>query len=207
MAWATGLASRSMKRRGSTPLPPVHYVRAPWSPWSPASICPTVAASASRTRWWWQTRPPATHRNCSPGSPRNWPSCRRFTDRAKHCRFQKWTCTGDRRPAVADHRVPARQARQGPGVRAHQAQERALRQGRRQDLQRRREGGDRDGGPARHHLPLPRRLRLRVHGQPGLRAAPAAGVAGRRQRPASCSRGCRCRWPSTTAHRCTSSCR
>ncbi|MFD1271976.1 elongation factor P [Streptomyces kaempferi] len=34
-------------------------------------------------------------------------------------------------------RVPARQARQGPGLRAHQAEERALRQGRRQDVQRR----------------------------------------------------------------------
>ncbi|MGN5378096.1 elongation factor P [Streptomyces lasalocidi] len=32
-------------------------------------------------------------------------------------------------------RVPARQARQGPGLRAHQAEERAVRQGRRQDLQ------------------------------------------------------------------------
>ena len=49
--------------------------------------------------------------------------------------------------------------------------------------------------------------RLRVHGRPGLRAAPAARSRWSATRPTTCSRACRCRSRSARAHRCTSSCR
>ena len=130
---------------------------------------------------------------------------RSTTDVASTADFKNGLVLQHRRPAVADHRVPARQARQGSGLRADEAEERAVGQGRRQDLQRRGEGGDRHRGPSRRHLPVPRRHRLRVHGLRGLRAAPAVGGVGRSTPPASCSRACRCRSPSTTARRCTSS--
>ena len=132
---------------------------------------------------------------------------RSSTDRGIDRRLQERARPADRRPAVADHRVPARQAGQGSRLRAHQAQERAVRQGRRQDVQRRREGGDRDRRPPRHHLPVPRRHATSSSWTP---------------RTTSSTR-CRSRWSATTrelpagehagadrvprrARRCTSSC-
>ena len=58
--------------------------------------------------------------------------------------------------ALDRRRVPARQARQGRRVRPDQAQERALRQGRRQDLQRRHQGRDRQRRQARDAVPRTR---------------------------------------------------
>ena len=86
----------------------------------------------------------------------------------------------DPRPArgpVQGRRVPAREAGQGRRLRAHQAQERPHRRRGRPHLPGRREaraGHHRQAGDA---VPLPRRRRLRVHGQRDLR--PAA----RRRRP------------------------
>ena len=148
---------------------------------------------------------------CLPGSPRNW---RFFSERlgvvptvASTADFKNGLVLqidGQLWQIVEfQHVKPGK----GPGVRAHQAQERAVRQGRRQDLQRRGEGGDRDRRPPRRHLPVPRRQRLRVHGQ--LRTTSSTRCRSRWSAtpPTSCWRACRCRWPSTTARRCTSSCR
>ena len=77
-----------------------------------------------------------------------------------------------RGPAVVRRGVPARQARQGPGVRADQAQARPVRQGRRQDVQRGPEGRDRQRRPPRHAVPLQGRDRLRLHGRVDLRPDP-----------------------------------
>ena len=57
--------------------------------------------------------------------------------RGHHERPEERPRAQHRRPAVDRRRVPAREARQGPRLRAHQAQGRAVRQGRRQDVQRR----------------------------------------------------------------------
>src|SRR4029079_15489254 len=110
--------------------PPVHCLLALRSPWNPVSIWPTTAASELRTRWSSAIRPPTY----SPGSPKNWRSSRRTTERGIDRRLQEWACPADRRPAVADRRVPTRQAREGSGLRADQTEERVVRQGRRQDL-------------------------------------------------------------------------
>ena len=78
------------------------------------------------------------------------------------------------------HRVPARQARQGPRLRADQAEERRVRQDRRQDLQRRHQGRDGQRRQAHDAVPLQRRHVVRVHGHPDLR--PDRGLARRRRR-------------------------
>ena len=74
-----------------------------------------------------------------------------------------------RRPALAGHLVPAPQARQGRRGRALQAEERRVRQDRRQDLQRRRQGRGRERRQADDAVPLQRRHVLRLHGHRHLR--------------------------------------
>ena len=76
------------------------------------------------------------------------------------------------RAAVVRRGVPARQARQGPGLRAHQAQERAVRQGGRQDVQRRHQGRHGHRRQARHAVPLQGRRGLHVHGLLDVRPDP-----------------------------------
>ena len=83
--------------------------------------------------------------------------------------------------------VPARQARQGPGLRADQAEERHERQGRRQGLQRRRQGRDGERRQADDAVPLQRRLRLHLHGRRHLRPDPRAPRSSATRR-STCSR-------------------
>ena len=84
---------------------------------------------------------------CPPGT--------RLAPRGHHERPQERPGAQPRRPAVDRRRVPARQARQGRRVRADDAEERALRQGRGPHVQRRHQGRDRDRGQARDDLPVP----------------------------------------------------
>ena len=96
-------------------------------------------------------------------------------------------------------RVPAREAGQGRRVRADQAQELPHRRGDRTHLPRRREGaarGDRQAGDA---VPLPRRQRLRVHGQRELRPDPRRAVRPRATRRSTSRRATPPSCRSTTA--------
>ena len=113
-------------------------------------------------------RAPHTPARAAPAPP----TSAGVTPLGHHERPQERPGAEPRRPAVVRHRVPARQAGQGRRVRAHQAQERAHRQGRRQDLQRGHQGRDRHRRQARHDVPLQGRRRLRVHGQRHLRPDP-----------------------------------
>ena len=100
-----------------------------------------------------------------------------------HQRSQERNVAQPARGSVLGGRVPARQAGQGRRLRAHQAQERAHRRGDRAHLPGRREarpGRDRQAGDA---VPVPRRRRLRVHGQHRLRAAARPAGQPRRRRP------------------------
>ena len=82
----------------------------------------------------------------------------------------------------------------------------AVRQDRRQDLQRRRQGRDRQRRQAQHAVPLQRRHRLRLHGHAApttsCRCAPRSSATPR----TSCSRTRRRSSPPTTAPCSTSSC-
>ena len=88
---------------------------------------------------------------------------------------------------VAHRRVPAREARQGRRLRAHEAE--GLRHGRRrrQDVPRRREVRARPHRDEEHAVPLRLGRRRRVHGRGDLRAALAAALGRRRRRCRSCS--------------------
>jgi hypothetical protein len=72
-------------------------------------------------------------------------------------------------------RVPARQAGQGRCLRAHQAAQRPHRRRGRAHLPGRREGRAGHDRQARDAVPVPRRRRLRVHGQRDLRPAERPG--------------------------------
>ena len=111
-----------------------------------------------------------------------------------------------RRPALAGHLVPAPQARQGRRRRAHQAEERRVRQDRRQDLQRRRQGRGRQRRQAHDAVPLQRRHVLRLHGHRHLRPARDRPGDRRRRRRTSCWRTRRRSSPPTRAACSTSSC-
>ena len=128
------------------------------SPSSPVSTSRAAAASGSRTLSWSRTGRPS----CSPRPPRSCSSSAPEPVSAPAVRTRRketppWPPPTTSRTASSStstascgrHRVPARQARQGAGVRADQAEERAVRQGRRQDVQRRRQGRDRDRRQAR----------------------------------------------------------
>ena len=127
----------------------VHWLPACPSPSSRGSTCRAAAVSASRTPW--SSRP--TGPSCSPSRPRELLrplTVAQETTRGHHQRPEERPRAQPRRPALDRRRVPARQAGQGPRLRAHHAEERAVRQGRRQDLQRRHQGRDGERRQARH---------------------------------------------------------
>ena len=177
------------------------------SPSSPGSTCPAAAGCGSRT----------------PSS--SVPAGRSLTTATAACTSSVVRCdlTGEthrghdqrpeerpgpqhRRPAVDRRRVPARQARQGRRLRAHQAEERAVRQGRRPTFNAGVKVETANVDKRDDAVPVPRRRRLRLHGHLHLRPDPRA-----RRRPWATPRTTcwRTRTPSsrcTTAPRCTSSC-
>ena len=112
-----------------------------------------------------------------------------------------------RRPALAVIEFQHVKPGKGPAVRAHQAEERRVRQDRRQDLQRRHQGRDRQRRQAHDAVPLQRRHVLRLHGHrrptTSSRSRPRSSATPR----TSCSRTRRRSSPPTRAACSTSSCR
>src|SRR5580704_5894996 len=148
------------------------------SPLSLVSTCPAGAVSGSRTFLSWGP----TGRACSRRPRENFSSFYQETERGHHERPEERHDLEHRRRALDRRGVPARQARQGPCLCPHQAEERHLGQGDRPDLQRRRQGRRGDHRPPRDAVPVPRGPRLRVHGHAGLRPAPGSRLRGRRRR-------------------------
>ena len=216
----TAWAWKSARTLGCHQRPWVNWTLVCRSPSSPGSTSRAGAESASRThssspRGGRRAR--ATHHHDQgtarplaavrrvPFGPRS-STLRRSATVAIHQRPQERPRAQPRRPALDRHRVPARQARQGPRLRADHAEERAVRQGRRQDLQRRHQGRDGHRRQARHEVPVQGRRRLRLHGRRHLRPDPRPREDRRRRRqlPAGEPEAI---VASTRACRSTSSCR
>ena len=134
-------------------------------------------------------------RGPAPGSPRSTRSS--ASDRRVHWRadgrdrqhqpVQERHAHRGRRRAVADRRVPARQAGEGRRVRAHEAEGARVRRRRRPDVPGGREVPARPHRGEERPVPVRRRRRRRLHGRGELRAdAPPARVGrGRARVPAA----------------------